>query len=359
MGHKDKKKKHKDRHRPKTYETRKRKVSYRALKDIDVPKVQDGDYNHYAYEYFKSVKWDAAWHEFLEKEKDGRYKYPTTWSLCKELTSGDGKDAKENAQILYHSIGPLDKKAKRLCPYLGDWGLNRASFMIGEVNKESLLYSNPKIKSLREVVKQHLDVMEISQGLGELLMTWVGRYDAWATQVDEYFNYKLFNPKYDMEKNEKRFAKYTKMQEYIFSRTIDSVRQVLRCFGVGENDVALLTQMMIAAARERIGVDSARIMMAAASGVKVIEGYGQGQLPVEVVGDKQVIDGSTEALTKNPQLALMFGTFLGKSQLFKMKHPDVDIVGVPEDDLRTDPKLDGNKIKTNGKSVNGKQTMKQ
>jgi hypothetical protein len=351
MGSKHKKKKH----RETTKEARKRKFAYRSLKDVDCPKVYDDEFDREAYEYFKSVKWDAAWKEFLVKEKDGRYKYQTVWSLCKELAEKDT----EGAKIIYAAIGPADKKArKKIVPYLGDWGLNRASFMIGEVNKESLLYSNPKIQTLRELVKKHLDVMEISQGLGELLMGWVGRYDAWATQVDEYFKYKLFDPKVNDEKNEKRFAKYTKMQEYIFSRTIDSVRQVLRCFGVGENDVALLTQMMIAAMRERLGGDAARIMMASATGVKIIDGQvGQS---LEASGDSTVIDGTNKAFTDNPHLKLLMGTFVTKSQVYSMPHPDIALEGVQEADERTDPKLDPPKVKTNGKShTNGKQTMKQ
>jgi hypothetical protein len=148
------------------------------------------------------------------------------------------------------------------------------------------------------------------------------------------------------------------MQEYIFSRTIDSVRQVLRCFGVGENDVALLTQMMIAAMRERLGGDAARIMMASASGVKVIEGQ-MGASP-EASGDGVIIDGTNKAFTDNPHLKLLMGTFVTKSQVYNMAHPDINLDGVPKADERTDPALDPPKVKMNGKQhTNGKQTMKQ
>lgn len=341
MGHKHKK--------PKTKEARKRAFAYRPLEDVDKPKVYDGDYDREAYDYFKSVKWDAAWKEFQEKNRDGSYKYQTVWALCKHIADKD----KEGAKIIYHAIGPLDKKErKRLVPYLGDWGLNRASYMIGEVNKESLLYSNPKIQTLREIVRKHIDVMEISQGLGELLMGWVGRYDAWADQVDRHYGYQLFDPKLSEEKNDKRFHKYTKMQEYIFGRTIDSTRQVLRCFGVGENDVALLTQMMIAAMRERLGEGTARMMMAAAGGLQ-LENNGTTMLPPGSSNDSNVIDGTASMLENNKALKMMFGTFVAKSKLFGMEHPDIEIEGVPPADNRTDPKLDPPKIKANGKS-NGK-----
>jgi hypothetical protein len=352
MSHKKKNKKSKN--RPKTYEGRKRRFAYKPLKEIDRPKTYDGDYDRDAYEFFKSVKWDAAYQEFLTIDKDGRYEYPTVWALCKELAGSD----KDQAKILYEAIGPADKKnKKRRVPYLGDWGLTRASFLIGEVNKESLLYSNPKIQTLREIVRKHMDVMEISQGLGELLMGWVGRYDAWATQIDEFFGYKLFDPKLSDEKNEKRFSKYTKMQEYIFSRTIDSTRQVLKCFGVGENDVALLTQMMIASMRERLGESTARIMMATAGGLNLESGGGF--LPQGAVGDQAAIDGSANMIENNPMLKLMHSTFVTKSKLFAIEHPDLVIDGVPPADDRTDPKLDPPKLKTNGKHSNGKAAMKQ
>ena len=346
MGHRKKTK------RPTTVEGRKRNFVYKPLNDK--PKINDTDYDPEAYDFFKSVKWDKAWKEFLEHDKDGNYKYQTSWNYAKHLVGYEGSatkkdDVRQQAEWIYAAIGPRDKKVKKLpVPYLGDWSYTRASLFIGEVSKESLLYGNPKIVAIREMLKKHNDVMEVSKGIGELMMSWVGRYDAWASQIDEHFKYKLFDPNLSDEKNEKRFASYTKKQEYIFSRTIDCTRQVLRCFGVGENDLSLLTQMMIASMRERLGDGTARMMMAAASGMKVIEGETAGSLPAATMSDQTAIDGSVSALQQNPQLALMFGTFLGKSQIYKMAHPDVEIDGVPPEDTRTDPKIDGPKMKTNG-----------
>jgi hypothetical protein len=54
----------------------------------------------------------------------------------------------------------------------------------------------------------------------------------------------------------------------------------------------------------------------------------------------------------------MHSTFVTKSKLFAIEHPDLVIDGVPPADDRTDPKLDPPKLKTNGKS-NGKAAMKQ
>jgi len=63
-------------------------------------------------------------------------------------------------------------------------------------------------------------------------------------------------------------------------------------------------------------------------------------------------------LENNPQLKLMFGTFLAKSKQFAIAHPDIEIDGVPPEETSTDPKLDPAKYKANGKT-NGKAVMKQ
>lgn len=343
-----KRKKHK---KPTTMEGRKRAHIYRELDDK--PELPDGDFDPEGYEYFKSVKWDAAWKEFLELKEDGTYKHQTSWGLIKHLVPS-GKEKDEQRKWLYAAIGPRDKSVKKKpVPYLGDWSYNRACLFTGELKTESLLYGNPKVIAVREMVKNNIDALKISQSFGELLMGWMARYDTWATQIDERFKYNLFDPKLSDEKNERRFAQYTKMQEYMFNRTIDCTRQILKCFGVGKDDVSLLTQMMIAGMRNRLGDGVANMMMASASGVKVIEGGGMNTLPVEVQGDNSTIAGAEHMLENNPQLKMMFGTFIGKSQMYRMEQPDLNIPGVPKDDTSTDPRKDPAKLKATG-HVNGK-----
>jgi hypothetical protein len=96
------------------------------------------------------------------------------------------------------------------------------------------------------------------------------------------------------------------------------------------------------------------MMMAAASGIKVIDG-GSNQLTSapEQQGDQSVIDGSHDMLRNNPQLSMMFGTFIAKAQMYKMQQPDLEIPGVGKDDTSTDPAKDPARLKANGKS-NGK-----
>jgi hypothetical protein len=124
-------------------------------------------------------------------------------------------------------------------------------------------------------------------------------------------------------------------------------------FGVEQNDISLLAQMMIASCRNRLGDGTANMMMAAASGIKVIEGNNQLTAP-EQQGDQSVIDGSHDMIKNNPQLSLMFGSFIAKSQMYKMQQPDLEIEGVPKEDTSTDPAKDPARLKANGKHTNGK-----
>jgi hypothetical protein len=330
-----------------------RKFVYKPLDEDDRPAIPEGDYHPDAYELFKSIRWDNAWNEFKEFDSDGKFKFRSTWSFCKYMTGCDSKEnkqAREQAKWLYAAIGPLEKKnKKRLVPYLGDWAYLRSSQFIGEVNRDSLLFGNPRIAAVRETVKRHLDVMEVSQGVGTIIMQWLGRYDAWSDQIDAYYSYKLFDPKLSDKKNNERFLDYTKKQEYMFSRTVDASRELLRCFGVGKDDIALLTQMMIAAMKAKIGESQANIMMAAATGTPIAN------LGMSTQSESNVIDGAHHTLQNNKQLSMMFGTFIQKAQTYKMEHPDLTIDGIPKDDLRTDPRLEVKDLsgKTNGKT-NGK-----
>lgn len=345
-----KRKKHK---KPTTKEGRKRAHIYRELEDR--PELPDSDYDPEAYEFFKSVKWDAAWKEFLELKEDGLYKHQTTWSLIKHLVP-KSKESDEQRKWLWAVIGPIDKKIKKqIVPSLGDWAYNRSCLFTGEVNKESLLFGNPKVVAVREMVKNNLDALKISQSFAELMMGWIARYDTMATQVDEKFKYSLFDPKLSDEKNERRFSQYTKMQEYLFKQTVSCTRQVLRMFGVEQNDISLLAQMMIASMRNRLGDGTANMMMAAASGIKVIDGMPQGQLPVEASGDEAAVGD----ITKSSQLNLLLSSFAIKSKIYNMEHPGVDIEGVDKDETSTDPAKDPSRLKTNGKHTNGKVVMKQ
>src|SRR5579864_9106236 len=174
MGH-SKKKKHK---KPTTKEGRKRAHIYRELDDRpELP--HDGDFDPEAYDFWKSVKWDSAWKEFISYNEDGSFKHQTVWALIKTLIPKT-KESEQQRKWMYASIGPRDKKLKKyLVPYLGDWSYNRACLFTGEINKESLLYGNPKVLAVREMVNKNFDVLKISQAFGELLMGWIARYDTW------------------------------------------------------------------------------------------------------------------------------------------------------------------------------------
>jgi hypothetical protein len=309
-----------------------------------------------AYETFIATDWSEAWKLFLELDERGIYKFKTSWDIAKYLGEGkDKEESKKRAEYLYTAIGPSDK-ANEKCPYLGDWDNIRSSLFIGELNKQSILFGNPRVSAIRKLIKEHLDVMEVAAGLGDILVEWLGRFQQWSQQVDEHFNYKLFDPKLSDEENDKRFESYTRKQHYLFRRVIDATRQVLKCFGVNENDVALLTQMMIATMRGKLGETTASMMMSSVTGQPVtLDGNSiqKSSLTQEQAADQDTMDDLSLAFHRNPQLKLMLGTFVNKATTYQMAHPDVEIPGNPTEDLRTDPKNDQPKTNGSGKK-NGK-----
>src|SRR6267142_360598 len=126
MGTRKSKEKHKS-------SRKKRAFVYKSLEEKDRPSIPESDYDEDAYTYFKSIKWDAAYKEFLEIKKDGTYKYQTSWALAKYIAQDD----KIKSKWVYAAIGPRDKKEKHpIVPHIGDWAYIRSSLFIGETSKE-------------------------------------------------------------------------------------------------------------------------------------------------------------------------------------------------------------------------------
>jgi hypothetical protein len=334
--------------KPTDVEGRKRRHVYDQLNN-KIKTRSSHAYETKPYEYFKSIRWDDWWKDFLECNPDGTFKYKTPNQLAREKTSD-----KEEQRWIYAAIGPTVEKSPnqtRIVPYLGDWGNIRSSLFIGETDRESLIYGNPKVAALRETLRRHIDVLEFSKGIGEVLLDWLGRFTAYAQQIDEYFDYKIVDKKLSFEENEKRFNQYMKMQKMLFHRCIDASRQILRCVGVGEDDIGLLAQMAIAGMRQKFDPETFRMMQAAAAGVvpSVIEGAEATPQGPTTEGDNKALDA---VLGATPALKLMLTSFTQKAAIYRMPHPDIEIEGVGEDDTRTDPAKDPKVNIKKGKSVN-------
>jgi hypothetical protein len=214
-----------------------------------------------AEELFFSIRWDEAWQQFLERKSDGKLKYKTVHDLAAALAVGiDAKTRRRRTGYLYSAIGPVSAADKtKKVPYIGDWDMLRSQTFLGEMKKDSLLFGSPRMKAAREAMRKHVDVMETAKACAETMLSWVARYDFWSRQVDEHYEYKLFDPKLSTKQNMRRFKEYTELQRSLQSWMADAVDQVLRCYGVGKDDISLLAQMMVQAMKPRLGEEAAQV----------------------------------------------------------------------------------------------------
>lgn len=334
-------------------EARQRAFVYKPLFDGDIRFGRgNAEFKGPGYEVFNSIKWNEAWKMFLEVDEKGIYKYKTAYALAKELAKGTNTKSKENkdrVKYIYAAIGPKEEAAKKLCPYVGDWDHMRSSLFVGDQDKQSILFGNPQIAALRKVVGEYLDVTQVAKGVGDIWIEWIARYSSWADQLDRYFQYKAFDPTLDIDENEKRFEKYAKMQRYVFNEMKRTSRELLRCYGVGENDIAMLTQLMIATMRGKIGEATAAMMLAASTGTQIEGNVRPMAGEVGPGTDAEKVDAISKGFNDNPTLRLAFGTFLEKAATYKMEFPGVTIPGVPPEDKSIDPST--SKVKTKSKEV--------
>jgi hypothetical protein len=284
-----------------------------------------------ASELFFSIRWDEAWWQFLERESDGKFKYKTARDVVGALAVGiDAKTRRRRARCLYSAIGPVSAVDKnKEVPYLGDWEMLRAQTFIGEMKKDSLLFGSPRMKTMREAMRKHVDVMEVAKACAETMLTWVARYEAWAREVDEHYGYKLFDPKLSDKQNLQRFKRYTELQRSLHAWQAEAVEHVLRCYGVGKDDVSVLMQLMVAGMAQQLGERTTQTILAGLSGVEgVFDGRAAGG-----AGEQ-----SGEDPYSNKTLRLIMASFLEKAVLYKMPHPDVHIPGVPDEDDQETPR---------------------
>jgi hypothetical protein len=259
-------------------------------------------YRSEAEEIFFSIRWDEAWQQFLDRDSDGRFKYKTAFELASALAVGiNAQVRKHRAGYIYSAIGPVS--------------------------------ASDNMKVAREAMRKHVDVMETAKACAETMLTWVARYEMWSRQVDEHYEYKLFDPKLSAKENAKRIAEYTSLQRNLHEWQAQAVEHVLRCYGVGKDEVSiLLQQMVVAAMKGSLGEQATNIMLATLGG-GVIDGKAVGG------GVSEPANGhSQDPYDQNPTLKLIMASFLEKAAVYRMPHPDVQIDGVPDEEEQATPR---------------------
>jgi len=122
-----------------------------------------------------------------------------------------------------------------------------------------------------------------------------------------------------------------------------------RCYGAGKDNIALLTQMTIAATKRPVAEDAALKLLAAAGGVKVLDKAIRGGVGGPETGD-------SEDPFANKTLRLMMATFLEKAAIYKMPYPGVHIEGVPDEEEQATPRQQIKKTVREMQPDSGKKT---
>ena len=256
-----------------------------------------------AEEFFFSIDWNKAWQQFLQREQNGRFKYKTARQLARALSIGvDAETKRRRAGYLYRALGPINAADKsKQVPYLGDWDMLRSQTFLGEMKKDSLLFGSPRMKTAREAMRKHVDVMETAKACAETMLNWVARYEMWSRQVDEHYEYKLFDPKLSDKQNRQRLEQYTSLQRQMHEWQAQAVEHVLRCYGVGKDEVSLLLQQLAIVAQKSILGEQATMML--------LSGLG-GVLPaLPAAGGEPANGQSQDPYDQNPTLKLILSSF--------------------------------------------------
>src|ERR1039457_2070715 len=236
-------------------------------------------YRSEAEEIFFSIRWDEAWQKFVERNSDGRFKYKTAFELASELAIGINTQVrKHRAGYIYSAIGPVSASDKtKQVPYLGDWDMLRSQTFLGEMQRDNVLFGSPTMKTMRAALREHIDVTRTAKDMAEVLLGWLARVETWARQIDEYFGYTAFDKKLSLAKNKQRFAEYMELQESLRTASASIIEQILACYGVGKDGVAVLAQLIVASKLQGPAGDRAHEMiLAGLSGVETLDGKAAG-----------------------------------------------------------------------------------
>lgn len=298
-------------------------------------------YRSEAEEIFFSIDWEAAWHQFLERNSNGGFKYKTAFELSSALAIGiNAQVRKHRAGYIYSAIGPVSASDKtKQVPYLGDWDMLRSQTFLGEMTKDSILFGSPRMKTMREALREHIDVTHTARDMAEVLLGWLARSETAARQVDEFFGYTAFDKKLSLAANKKRFSEYMKLQSTLRESSISIIGQILNCYGVGKDGTSVMAQLIIANQLRGNASDQAlQMILAGLSGVDTLDGKTMGGA---VDGRNQPANGEAkeeDPYEGNRTLKLVMGSFLEKAATYRMPDPNVHIPGVPDEEEQETPR---------------------
>ncbi|MGC2357911.1 MAG: hypothetical protein WA491_17755, partial [Candidatus Acidiferrum sp.] len=141
-----------------------------------------------------------------------------------------------------------------------------------------------------------------------------------------YFGYTAFDKKLSLAKNKQRFAEYFRLQESLRIASASIIEQILACYGVDKDGMAVLAQLIVASKLQGPAGDRAHEMiLAGLSGVETLDGKATGGgVDANPGGDP----GQDPA--NNPTLKLLLASFADKAITYKMPHPRLNIPGVPD-----------------------------
>ncbi len=201
-------------------------------------------------------------------------------------------------------------------PYLGDWDMLRSQTFLGEMKKDCVLFGSPMMKTMRRALRKHVDVTHTARDMAEVLLAWLARCEAWAQQVDEYFEYKAFDKKLTLAQNKKRFADYMRLQDTLRTASASIIEQILNCLGVGKDSLSVLAQLMVASQMQGQASDRAyETILAGLSGVETLDGRAAGD------GGGHGSNGQPQDPSENSTLKLLVASFADKAVTYKMPQP--------------------------------------
>ena len=282
---------------------------------------------------FFSIAWDDAWRQFLERDPDGTFKYKTAKNLTHAMAVGiDAVTKLQRGNYLYKAVGPASNadKTKKI-PYLGDWDVLRSQTFLGEMQHDNALFGTPRMKVMREALREHIDVTHTAKDMAEVLLGWLARCETWARQVDEFFEYKVFDKKLSLKQNKQRFSEYMALQTSLRTSTESTVDKILSCYGVGKDGMAILAQLIVASRLQGDASQRAHEMiLQGLSGVETLDGKATG-------GGVDALPEARE-VENNSALQLMVASLADKAVTYRMPHPQLNIPGVPDVDDQETPR---------------------
>ena len=207
----------------------------------------------------------------------------------------------------------------------------RAQTFLGEMRRDSVLFGSPTMKTMRAALREHIDVTRTAKDMAEVLLGWLARCEAWARQIDEYFGYTAFDKKLSLKQNKQRFTEYFRLQESLRTASASIIEQILACYGVGKDGMAVLAQLIVASKLQGPAGDRAHEMiLAGLSGVETLDGKATGGSVGDAPSDPDSQDNRT--------LKLLTASFADKAITYKMPHPRLNIPGVPDVDDQETPR---------------------